>query len=75
MQEIDLVPLARNGRVQRVIVDSREACIAEAGEVQRLFAAMQISKAKEESWLPELGQLVSDDGLPADQVDEDLTIL
>lgn len=75
MQEIDLVPLAQEGRLKSVIVDSREACISEAGEVQRLLKALSISGQAEAKWLPELGQLVNEQGAPAEEIDEDLTIL
>lgn len=75
MQEIDLVPLAQSGRVKRVIVDSREACIAEAGEIQRLLKDCDISEEDASQWLPELGQLVNGQGSPVDQTEDDLTIL
>jgi ornithine cyclodeaminase/alanine dehydrogenase-like protein (mu-crystallin family) len=75
MQEIDLVPLAKSGRLRRVIVDSREACLAEAGEIQRLVREQPVSEREQDSWLPELGQLVTQDGYMSDRVDEDVLLL
>lgn len=75
MQEIDLVPLAQSGRLQRVIVDSREACLAEAGEIQRLVREQRLSEEEQNGWLDELGSLVTQDGYISDRVDEDVLVL
>lgn len=75
MQEIDLVPLAKSGRLKRAIVDSREACLAEAGEIQRLVREQRLSEEEQIGWLPELGFLVTQDGCMSDRVDEDVLVL
>ena len=62
--------------MKRVIVDSREACIAEAGEIQRLLKELDITHEDAPGWLPELGQLVNEEGRSAAEADDDdLTIL
>lgn len=75
MQEIDLVPLAKAGRLKRVIVDSREACLAEAGELHRLLKGHKEVEARQHEWLPELGQLVTQDGSMSHRSDDDVVIL
>lgn len=75
MQEIDLVPLARAGRLNKVIVDSREACLAEAGELQRLLNACPEVQSREREWLPELGELVAHDGSMSGHSEDKMLIL
>lgn len=74
MQEMDLVPLFQSKRLKRIIVDSRSACVAEAGEVQRLLKEAGIPE-DDEKWLPELGQLLNEAGSPSAETDDDVTVL
>lgn len=62
MQEIDLVPLFNDNRLSKVIVDSRSACLAEAGELHRLKGQLPTLFQSEASLLPEVGQLLKSDG-------------
>ena len=65
MCEVDAATLAR----ARIVVDQREAALAEAGDLLQAFEQGQIAGA--ESWL-ELGQLVNDDR-PARQSPDEIT--
>lgn len=75
MQEMDLVPLAKTGRLKRVVVDSREACLAEAGELRRLLSEHREAQGNQDEWLPELGQLVTQDGVMTARSEDDVVIL
>ena len=68
MREVDLVPLfappsGTSPLCTRLIVDSRSACLAEAGELHHLFAEAGETVGKQgERVLVELGELLDEDG-------------
>lgn len=68
MREVDLVPLftpsfGTAAPCTRLIVDSRSACLAEAGELHHLFAEAGETVGKQgEKVLLELGDLLDEDG-------------
>ena len=55
MHELDVQALERSGRLARLTVDSRSACLAEAGELQYLRGASSIV---------EIGACVDEHGRP-----------
>jgi ornithine cyclodeaminase/alanine dehydrogenase-like protein (mu-crystallin family) len=56
MREFDLQALVKSGRTSTVLVDSKEACLAEAGELQFLKGTRQ------EDLVLDLGILLCEDG-------------
>lgn len=71
MREVDLAPLFEAGRdpssAQRIIVDSTEACIEEAGELYQLKKDCPDMFSNDEALrrrLVELGDLVNAEGDP-----------
>lgn len=68
MREVDLVPLfapssGTSTPCTRLIVDSRSACLAEAGELHHLFTKAGDTVGKQgEKVLIELGELLDEDG-------------
>ena len=68
MREVDLAPLfapasGTSTPCTRLIVDSRSACLAEAGELHHLFAEAGETVGKQgERVLVELGELLDEDG-------------
>ena len=79
MREVDLVPLFRpdeDGTVaSRIIVDSKEACLAEAGELHHLRTTIPTFPLDK---IVELGSLLSQvrrEGTIAQTAEEEVTVL
>lgn len=69
MREVDLLPLFDRsqralGKSSRIIVDSRSACLAEAGELYHLREHLPSASGENEGLLVELGSLLDDEGQP-----------
>lgn len=78
MREVDLVPLFRpdeDGTVaSRIIVDSKEACLGEAGELHHLRTTIPTFPLDK---IVELGSLLSQvrEGTIAQTAEEEVTVL
>jgi hypothetical protein len=79
MHELDFKPLLQADRLKRVIVDNASACIAEAGEIQKMLRDTQAEsegqKREGRDLLKELGELVDETGQTNDAEPGDVTIL
>ena len=66
MREVDLVPLfdhqSSRPRSTRIIVDSKSACLAEAGELYHLQEHLPQAFGEDDELLVELGSLVDREG-------------